>query len=199
MIKPIIIISCVLLLVSLSCQFLFPKNTPQPQKTQEPAQEATVPAAQTVPAQPEPTQEQSTAQTAPLSTATLSPSPETLVLLEDMTLMFWNARVSYNPAVWQPGGTEAPPSLTHRQLSTCRLYEQGPTEPPQADREVTLGPVTYMVAEMESQGNLIHWYMAVKGPQGAFADGIPTLVLSSSPEELEQCRGSAEEVLASMR
>jgi hypothetical protein len=197
--KPLFVCACILLLVSISCQFLLPQSAPQPQNT---PLAATIP-----PQQAKPTREQlpiSTATfhpapTTPLSTATPPPAPNTLVLLEDLPLMFWNVKVSYDPAIWEPGSPQTPPSLMHRSLSTCKLNEQGPTEPPQADRKVTLGPVTYMVAEMVSGGNPIHWYMAVKGPQGPFADGIPTLVVSSSPEQLEPCRTSAEEVLATLR
>lgn len=194
--KPIIILSSVLLLVSLSCQLLIPQNTPQPQVTLE---VATVPVPQPEAPQPGATKEQPPAPTILLSTATQPPAPTIPVVLEDIPMMFWDVRVSYDPAIWQPSGTEGPLTLTHQQISPCGIYEQGPTEPPAADREVTLGPVTYLVAELESQGNPAHWYMAASGPQGPFVDGIPTLVVSSSPEQFERCRSSAEEVFATMR
>lgn len=199
--KTLFIISCILL-VSLSCQFLFPQQTQPPQA---PLEEATVPGLlpeATLPAatQPEPAREQTPVPVKPGSGNPPPPEPGGMLLLEDLNLKFWNVRVSYNPAVWQPiaAGNE-PPALAHQQLATCRLYEQGPTEPPQTQRDVTLGPVTYKIAEMESQGSPIHWYMAVQGPQGPFADGTPTLVVTSSAGEFEECRISAEEVLASMR
>lgn len=194
--KPICILAAVLLLVSLSCQFLFPKSTPQPQPT---PQVATVPPALPEPRVPEPTSTQPPPPTTPPSTSTPPPTPTTVVVLEDFTLAFWDARVSYDPAVWELSGEGYSATLTHRQYATCNIREQGPTEPPQADRDVTLGAVAYKVAEFEAQGNIVDWYMAVRGPQGPFADGIPTLLLTSSPDQLEQCRSSAEEVFATMR
>lgn len=173
-----------------------PQNTPQPQVT---LAVATVPVPQPATPQPEATKEQPPAPSIPLNTATQPPTPTLPVVLEDLPMMFWDVKIRYDPAIWQPAGTDGPLTLRHQQISTCSIYEQGPTEPPPADREAALGPVTYMVAELESQGNPTHWYMAVSGPQGPFADGIPTLVISSSPEQFEQCRSSAEEVFATMR
>ena len=196
--KPIFIVSCVLLLVSLSCQYLLPENTPQPRDTPDIAQAATVPVVQA-----EPTQEPTPVQTVPLNTATLPPIPTATatvaVSFEDLPLLFWNAQISYDPAAWQAGEAGTPISLEHRQIPTCRLREQGPTEPPPTDRDITVGPVTYKVAELESQGSPLHWYMAVNGPNGPFADGFPTFIISSSPEQFEECLASAEEVMATLR
>jgi hypothetical protein len=194
--KPIYILSGVLLLASLSCQLLIPQNTPQQQITLE---VATVPIPQLETARPEATQEQPPTPTTPLSTATQPPTPTMPVILDTVSMMFWNVTIRYDPAIWRPAGTDGPLTLTNQQISPCSIYEQGPTEPPAADREVTLGPVTYQVAELEAEGNPAHWYMAINGPQGPFTDGIPTLVISSSPEQFEQCRTSAEEVFATMR
>ncbi len=195
--KPTILLAGIVLLVSLSCQLLSPQTPREP--TAAPAVAMPTPE----PAQPEPTQAPTAtlppAAAAPTETAASAAEPNTLILLENVSLMFWNAKVSYNPAVWEPGPQGNPAALAHRQLYTCKLYEQGPTEPPEAKRKMTLGQVTYMVAEMEWQGNPAHWYMAVNGPQGPFADGVPTLVITSSPDQFEQCRSSAEEVLVTLR
>lgn len=196
--KPLILVSCLLLLASLSCQLLVPEKLPQTTDAPDTAAQATIPVVQPEPTQSMPTQTPPVP-TEPVATATQPPAPTKVVVLEDMILMFWNARVSYDPALWQPGDDEYPRSLGHVEIPTCIIYEQGPTEPPPVDREITLGSVTYKIAELESQGNPVHWYMAVSGPQGPFADGIPTLAITSDADQFEECLNSAEKVLSTMR
>ena len=92
-------------------------------------------------------------------------SPTTApVNLAELRLMFWDVSVLFDTNLWQIGGHDHMPSITHRQISNCMLYEQGPTEHPEIDRTVTLGSVEYQVAELVLSGEHVDWYLGVPRP-----------------------------------
>ncbi len=119
--------------------------------------------------------------------------------LSDMHMVFWNVSVSYDPAVWRLAEKQNIPMLAHQSIPGCELSEQGPTEPPQATKNITLGSVKYSVAELSQDANTHRdWYMATGDSNGPFPGGLPTWIMSGSAQQWETCQSDASEVLTTL-
>ena len=64
-----------------------------------------------------------TASVTPLPSPTYTPTPTATPTLLMMKMMFWEAWFQYDAAKWKEGGASYVPSITHRNIPNCMIYE----------------------------------------------------------------------------